>query len=268
MAPPARPACSAIQPACPAHHLDDQRPVVAFRRGVQPVDGFHGDVHGRVEAEGVVGGAEVVVDCLRHPDDRDPLFAQAGGHAERVLAADRDQRVDTQAGQVVLDPLDAVATAAARVLQRVRPGRSEDRAAARQDAAHRLHVQGHRVAFERPSPPVAEPDEFQAVLLHALADDGADNCIEAGAVAATGENSHSHATHHSGREPRADGCGTSRGKLKAARAAVEVSGGVTSPGNITQIAIILVVTAAAIPAGPRRRLDRGTSDEGRGKGAQ
>ena len=161
----------------PAHHLHDQRPVVAFRRGVQPVDGLHGDVHGRVEAEGVVGGAEVVVDRLRHPDDRDPLLAQAGGHAERVLAADRDQRVHAEAGQVVLDPLDAVAAAAARALQRVGAGRPEDRAAARQDAAYRLHVQGHRVAFERPAPPVAEPDEFEAVLLYALTDHGADPAL-------------------------------------------------------------------------------------------
>ena len=153
--------------------------------------------------------AEVVVDRLRHTDDRDPLLAQPGGHAERVLATDHDQRVDAQARQVVLDPLDAVATAAAPALQRVRPGGSEDRAATRQDAAHRLDVQGHRVAFERPSPPVAEPDEFQPVLLHALADDGADNCIKTGAVAATGENSHSHGTNLSGREACADGCGAS-----------------------------------------------------------
>jgi len=192
-----------------AHHLHDQRPVVAFRRGVQPVDGLHGDVHGRVEAEGVVGGAEVVVDRLRHPDDGNPLLAQAGGHAEGVLAADRDQRVDAQPGQVVLDPLDAVAAPAARVLQRVGAGRPEDGAAARQDAAHRLHVKRHGVAFERPSPSVAEPDEFEAVLLDTLADHGADNCVQAGAVAATGEDSHSHGNNLSGREHHADACGAS-----------------------------------------------------------
>ena len=132
---------------------------MALRRRVQPVDRLHGDVHGRVEAEGVVGGAQVVVDGLRHPDDGNPLLAEHGGDAEGVLAADDDQRVDAEAGQVVLDPLDAVA-AAARALQRVGPGRAEDRAAERQDAADRLDVQGHRVAFERPAPPVAEPDEL------------------------------------------------------------------------------------------------------------
>ena len=107
-------------PACmPAHHFDDQRPVMAFRGRVQPVDRLHGDVHGGVEAERVVGGAEIVVDRLRHPDDGDSLFPQPGRHAEGVLAADRDQRVDAESGEVVLDPLDAAAVARAAGLQRV-----------------------------------------------------------------------------------------------------------------------------------------------------
>jgi len=72
-------------------------------------------------------------------------------------------------------------------------------ASARLDAAHRLDIQWHRVAFERPAPPVAEPDEFEAVFLHALADHGTDNCVQAGAVAAAGKDSHSHGNNLSGR---------------------------------------------------------------------
>ena len=56
-----------------AHHLDDQDPVVAVGGGVQAVDRLHRDVDRGVEAEGVVGGAEVVVDRLRHPDDVDAV---------------------------------------------------------------------------------------------------------------------------------------------------------------------------------------------------
>ena len=56
----------------PAHHLDDQRPVVALGRRVQPVDRLHGDVHGGVEAERVIRRAEVVVDRLRDADHLDP----------------------------------------------------------------------------------------------------------------------------------------------------------------------------------------------------
>ena len=99
---------------------------------------------------------------------------------------------------------------AAFLLERVGTGRPEDRAAARQDAAHRLDVQRHGVPFERPAPPIAEPDELKAVLLHALADHGADNCVQPGAVAAAGEDSHSHGNHLSGPEACADGCGASR----------------------------------------------------------
>ena len=91
-----------------AHHLDDQHPVVALGRGVQAVDRLHRDVDRGVEAEGVVGGAEVVVDRLRHADDVDPApRASAGRDPERVLAADRDQPVDPGLAEVGGDPLDA-----------------------------------------------------------------------------------------------------------------------------------------------------------------
>ena len=61
---------------------------------MQPVDGVGGDLHGGVEAEGDLGGGEVVVDRLRHADDRDALAVELVGDAEGVLAADRDERVD------------------------------------------------------------------------------------------------------------------------------------------------------------------------------
>jgi hypothetical protein len=51
----------------PAHDLDDQRAVVRLGGGVQPVDRLHRDVDRGVEAEGEVGGVEVVVDRLRTP---------------------------------------------------------------------------------------------------------------------------------------------------------------------------------------------------------
>ena len=66
-----------------AHHLDDQHPVVAVGGGVQAVDRLHRDVDRGVEAEGVVGGAEVVVDRLRHADDV---------HAVLVVQARRRRR--------------------------------------------------------------------------------------------------------------------------------------------------------------------------------
>ena len=95
-----------------AHHLDDQHPVVAVGGRVQAVDRLHRDVDRGVEAEGVVGGAEVVVDRLRHADDLDAvLVVEARRRAQRVLAADRDQPVDAGGLQVLGDPLRAAVLA-------------------------------------------------------------------------------------------------------------------------------------------------------------
>ena len=86
-----------------AHHLDDQHAVVRLGGRVQAVDRLGGDVDRGVEAEREVGAGQVVVDRLGHADDVDAEVGELGRHAERVLAADRDQRVDAVAGEVVLD---------------------------------------------------------------------------------------------------------------------------------------------------------------------
>ena len=66
---------------------------------------------------------------LGTPDDAGALAGELGRDAERVLAADRDQRVDVLPAQRVEDARDPVVR-----LERVRPARPEDRAASRQDA--------------------------------------------------------------------------------------------------------------------------------------
>ena len=105
-----------------AHHLDDQDPVVAVGGRVEAVDRLHRDVDRGVEAEGVVGGAEVVVDRLRHADDLQAvLIVQARGRAQRVLAADRDQPLDAGGLQVLGDPLGAASTPSANGLVREEP---------------------------------------------------------------------------------------------------------------------------------------------------
>ena len=58
-----------------AHHLDDHHPVVRLGRRVQAVDRLGGDRDGGVEAECVVGAAEVVVDRLRTPTTGKPCSA-------------------------------------------------------------------------------------------------------------------------------------------------------------------------------------------------
>ena len=124
-----------------AHHLDHDHAVVRLGGGVQPVDRVGGDLHRGLEAEGEVGAREVVVDRLRHADDVDAVLDQPAGDPERVLAADRDQRVDALLAQRRAHLLEP-----ALLLVRVRPRRTEDGAAAVQDPARALVGQLDRLA--------------------------------------------------------------------------------------------------------------------------
>ena len=68
-------------------------------------DRLRGDGHRSVEAEGVIGGVEVVVDRLGHADDGQAMLRKFGGHAKGVLAADGDECVDTEVREIALDAL-------------------------------------------------------------------------------------------------------------------------------------------------------------------
>ena len=59
-----------------AHHLEDERAVVALGRGDQLVDRLGGDLDSRLETEGEVGGQQVVVDGLGHADDVQTFLIQ------------------------------------------------------------------------------------------------------------------------------------------------------------------------------------------------
>ncbi len=169
------------------HDLDDEHPVVALGRGVEPVDGLGSDGHRGVEAEGVVGGAKVVVDGLRHPDYGQAGRSQLGGHAEGVLAAYHHQRLHPEALHRLEDPALAVLGGVG-----IGPARPEDGATPGQDAPDSPDVEGHHVPLERAAPAVPEPDELVAVGLDALADYCPDDGVEPGAVAASGQDSDAH----------------------------------------------------------------------------
>jgi hypothetical protein len=92
----------------PPHHLDDHDAVVGLGGRVQPVDRFRRDEDGGVEAERVVRPGEVVVDRLRNAHHREVvLTVQAGCDAQRVLAADGDERVEVSAGEGAEHAVDA-----------------------------------------------------------------------------------------------------------------------------------------------------------------
>src|SRR4029077_2513634 len=112
-----------------AHHLDDHDAVVRLGGRVEPFDRLGRDEDRGVEAEGVVRAREVVVDRLGDADDRELMLGvQARCDAERVLAADRDERIETAIREVLQYALDT-----ALELERVRAARADDRAAARED---------------------------------------------------------------------------------------------------------------------------------------
>ena len=134
-----------------AHHLDDHDAVVRLGGRVQPVDRLGADRDRGVEAERVVGAREVVVDRLRDPDHRCiEVRVEPGSDAERVLAADRDERIELLERSA--DRLDAAVE-----LVRVRARRADDRAAAREDPGDLRAPSGSKSCSTIPRQPSRTP---------------------------------------------------------------------------------------------------------------
>ena len=91
-----------------AEQLDHADALVRPDRGAEVGDGVHRPRHRRREADAVVGPEHVVVHRLRDGDDAEVLLVQAGGEAERVVAADRDQRLEAQVVEDAQDVARAV----------------------------------------------------------------------------------------------------------------------------------------------------------------
>ncbi len=173
------------------HHLQDHDPAVAFRRRVQPVDGVGGHGHCGVEAEGVVGGGQIVVDRLRHGHHGDPHVAETLGNPQRPVAADGDNAFDAE----LADSFDHLGRAVhtnrgavlvdGRILERIPAVRRvEQRAALRQDAADDLRGHGDDLTGKQPLEAQLDAEHFHVVVAAGSADGGANDCVEAGAIAA------------------------------------------------------------------------------------
>ena len=175
-------------PSCvTTHHLHHHDAVVRFRGGMEPVDCVGGGLHRGIEAERHLGGREIVVDGLGNSDEADTFSAEPMGHTECVLTADRDDRVEVfglHGGQHAGDPVVGV--------ERVRPRRSEDRAAPRQEATYRVEIEVDHITLDDTAPPVPESDDGVPVLRDALAYDRADHGVQSGAVAPTGQDPNAH----------------------------------------------------------------------------
>ena len=173
----------------PAHHLDDQRAVVRLGGGVQPVDRLHRDVDRGVEAERVVGGVEVVVDRLGHADDVDALARAAWSRRPSVSSPPIAISASTPRA-CRFSWIRSTPPSTLNGLVRDEPRMVPPRGRMPRTSGD---AQRHGQALERALPAVAEPDELVAVDPDALADDGPDDRVQAGAVAAAGQHSDAHA---------------------------------------------------------------------------
>src|SRR5262249_17835527 len=136
------------------------------------------------EAEGVVGAVQVVVDGLGDAHHRKPVLVEPGRGRQRPLTTDGDHGLDAVPGGVGHDLLQPEG-------ERIHPAGPEDRAAPMEDARRVLPGGREDPVLEEALPPVPEPHPLEAVIL-GRADDGADDGIETGAVAAAGQHGDSH----------------------------------------------------------------------------
>jgi len=155
------------------HHLDHDHPVVRLGCGAQPIDCVGRDLYRGVKPEGQFCSCQVVVDCLRYTNDRDPRVHQSRSHAERVIAANRDERIDALGRQRGSDLLAPVGT----VRKRVRARGAENRPAPTEDAGGDGARQLERVALHHTRPSVAEPNATRLWVVEAPAHDRPDNGV-------------------------------------------------------------------------------------------
>ena len=161
-----------------SHDLDDNDAVVRFGGGVDAVNGFAYDVAGSIESESVVGSAQVVVDGFRHAHDFDSSFVELLRDRQGVVAADRDERI-----KFVLCDGGGAALNAVRTLGWVGARGAQNGSAAGQNAAHRLQVERHGLVFDQAPPALHETHKFIVIVEHAFAHYGADDCVQARAIA-------------------------------------------------------------------------------------
>ena len=175
----------------PAHHLNQHHPLMGLRGAVQAVDGLGGDLQRGVMAEGHIGAVDIVIDGLGNPDNRNALLVEPVRSGQCSFAADRDQHVDP----VVLQRLFDIGQTGTQFL-RVGPGSAEHGAAlGQQSLVAVVVVELDAPVLQQAPPAVLESDHRGVVAGVAGPHHGADDGIEAGAVAAAGEDSDTHGLH-------------------------------------------------------------------------
>ncbi len=150
--------------------------------GVDAVDGLGGDHDCGVEAEGLVGAADVVVDGLGHAHAIHAVLAQKERDRLRIVAAQRDERVNLVGLENFLHFVDAAGN-----LFHVGARGVQDGAALQLDAVDVFKSEGDEVVIEHAAPAVQKADEFVSVVVDALSHSRINDRIQSGAIAAAGQ---------------------------------------------------------------------------------
>ena len=162
---------------------------------VQPVDGLGGDGDGRVEPEGDVGPAEVVVDRLGDADHRDAVLMQPVGDAQRPVAADADEGVDLQvphrldrlAREVLENDLAAFRYGVLIGVGGLRG--AEDRPAESQDPGDVVVAELAAAVVDEAFVAVDDADDLETVLQDGVLGDGPDDGVDARGIPPARKNS-------------------------------------------------------------------------------
>ena len=164
-----------------AHDLHDAAALVRLHRIAQTVDALDGGVGGGIEADGIVRADDVVVDRAGNADDGHAEAGQILRAAERTVAADGDDAVESEqlagVGGLLLPLLRAEFLAA---------GGIEHSPAAVDDAAHAPGIERQNIAVNQSVPAAADADALDPET-GGGARHGADGRVHAGGVAAGGE---------------------------------------------------------------------------------
>ena len=172
-----------------AHDLDDHDAAVAGGGSVHAVDDVGGDIHGGVEAEGDVCAPDVVIDRLGQADDIQALFGEEVCGLVGAVAAQADEAV--QLGLFVrllhrLDLVDLVFFDDAHHGKR-RAACAQDGAAQREDAGEIALLHLTVVTLDQAGIAVLDADDLRVKEGIAGACNAADTGVQAGAVAAGGQ---------------------------------------------------------------------------------
>src|ERR1700722_14960236 len=165
-----------------AHDLNHNDAIVRVGSGMDTLDRLGSDHDGGIEAEGCISSVDVVVDGLGNAHTGHAILTQVQRHRLRVIAAQRNQRVNLVDLQHLLHLLNA-----ARNLLHIGARGMENRTALQLNAIGVFKGERNKTVVEHAAPAVQKADKFVAVVIDPLAHNRVNHGVQPGAIAASGQ---------------------------------------------------------------------------------